>query len=305
MYKLNPLDRCNQPCPGDAGRFTAEIERLGKDFNQPLRLAWAPDVYADLWGARRRRYAQQRYGRCEHIRGWWVGAMKEVNGQLLFAPRERRRADRFQQDPHSAFRLDNGDWVQADLEENLIAEPRWIVEFKLPDRERKFHDQERFEYDTQEDFRPAEPKLGIEAKRYQYQDPMKPIDALGPYPEEGKWALHVVIANHWVRCCEQANAENRLCWGVGRAPNENDLAELIKDLTARGRAITPESDDWAARYKEEMRKINDVIAGNLAGQRRAYDEIFDEAIMGPLRHVYMRNNPDKARTVSVPELPGE
>lgn len=279
-YQISKLDPCNQPRPNDAGGFADEIVRLGRDFNLPLRLTWQPDVMAMLWGQNRRRYGLEKYGYCEHLRGWWIGHMEEVNGQLMFAPRQKVRADKYDVDPHAAFQLPNGDWVQADLDENLIAEPRWVVEYKLHDREKAFH----------------------EAERYEWEGPFTRHDALGPYPEDGKWARLFVIAQHWVKCCEEANARHELCQGIGRAPNDYDLQEVRKVLQEReSDAALPEpgTPQWEHRMAEEMRKINDEIAETNKCNLRAYDEIFDRAIMPTLRRVYRRNNPDKSPAVGI------
>lgn len=305
-YQISKLDPCNQPCPNDAGGFAAEIARIGQEFNQPMRLVWQPDVMATLWGQKRRRYGLEKYGRCEHLRGWWIGEMKEVNGETLFAPRQKVRADRFAADPHAAFKLPNGDWVQSDLEENLVAEPRWIVEYKLHDREKIFHERERYDYERElhVEFETVmengEPVL--KKKVYEYENPFKKVDALGPYPKDGKWGRLFIVAQHWIRCCEEANAEHRICQGIGRPPNDYDLQAIRQTMQERetdAKLPEPGTAAWDHQMTEEIRKINDEIAVNKAGAARAYDEIFDRAIMPTLKRVYRRNNPDKAPTVGI------
>lgn len=308
-YKISNLDPCNQPCPNDAGRFHKEIEKLGQEFNQPLRLVWGPDVYATLWGERRRRYAQSYHAPCEHLRGWWIGKLEEVETdgkkQMLFAPRQKVKADRFTADPHSGFYLPNGDWVQADLDVRLVSEPRWIVEFKLPDREKHFHNLERYDYESE---RHVERREVYDRKKgefvqkeyeYEYQNPFSKVDALGEYPEDGKWGLYIIIAQHWIRCCEKANEAGRLCWGIGRPPNDYDLETIRGDLQARHRAMEPGSEEWSNAHKKEVAIINDIIAKNKQRQSDTYDAIFDDAIMPTLRRVYNRVNPAKSNQVDI------
>lgn len=302
-YKLSKLDPCDQPCPDDAGRYAAEIARLGREFSLPLRLSWAPDIYAFLWGEKRRRYAQERFGRCEHVRRWVLGRLEMVNGTEMLAPRQYFKPDRYSLDIHALHMLPNGDCLQAEVDVKLIAEPRWIVEFKLPDRERAAHEQNR--YDAERD-RSVEIRERYDRKKqqfveerviYDYENPLTRVDALGPYPEDGKWGCYRVIAQHWIKCCQDANAEGRMCWGIGRPPHDGDLEEIRLDLQQRTAPMDPTDEHWDAKYKEEIRKINEIIAENQQGQRDLYDAIFDDAIMTTLRRVYNRNNPDKANQV--------
>lgn len=237
-YQLDPEDLTNQPSPPRPKWFDDALKNLSRQYGTRVRLVWAPEVERFLWGARRKVYA--RYQRMKLL-GWFQGAYVEVGGRQIFKSHRYHGRKAFPElNERAAHLLENGEWLMPDLHGYQIAWPRWIVELELDrQREKPFHDQERYEWD---------------------HETGQMVDALGPYPEEGKWASLFVICQHWVKCCQDANAQGRLCYGVGRAPVEDDLdwvRQWFKDRETEAKLAEPGTLDFARQVNREYRSLMD------------------------------------------------
>lgn len=240
----------NRPRPAGFEGFAKEIERLGNHNNVRLRLVWAPEVIRFLWGAERRVYAFKQERR--HT-GWLVGPMEEFNGALIHRPHSLRKPDAFRFSPEGAHRLDNGDWVKPDFRYWEVAHPRFMIEEMLdPGKERPEHERHRYEY---------------------LEETNELVDALGPYPQEGKWACIHVIAAHAFICCRNATQRQQFCYGTGRDPGGEDLAEIESRIQARNQRRRVE--DHYAFESEFMREYTATMARIKKGQERAKQNYYD------------------------------
>jgi hypothetical protein len=269
-YQLDPEEPENLLRPPGCQRFIKAFQELGKECGVGLRLIWAPEVMKFLWGKPRQRYANWK--RRRHV-GWFIGSVDEATGQ--FRMRERRKWDAFQLSPEADHRLPNGQWLVADWKEWTVAQPRWVIEERLDERkERPAHEAARYEWDP---------------------DTLQLIDALGPYPEEGKWACIQVISAHAFVCCKNATANEQLCiWGVGgRDPVDSDIEEVRQRIQARDENAKLRKDGMPteSEWKTEYQQIMDELKEGGERAKENYYEILKDAIV-PGLNVVMKERVD-------------
>jgi hypothetical protein len=224
----------NHPAPPRAKWMDVALQQIKSDFGIDLRMVWGPDVDAFRWGGMVKLYAAYATVR---NRGWFRGMyVPDGNGgQVLRRTGYHPPGDYLNYTAEGAHRLADGSWLIPDPEFRHVAWPRWIIERRAPDRERVSHEANRYEWDP---------------------DTGERIDALGPWPEGGRWFNFYVVAQHMIRCCGQANAEHRLCYGIGRDPNEHDLDHLRQTVQTEVVAPArpePGSQEWNRQYTQNVK----------------------------------------------------
>lgn len=260
------LTERNQQKPSGFDWFAKEVERIGRDSGLSLRLSWSPDVNRFYWGKWHKHYCARQYRK--HV-GWVKGKYEEIEGRNVFRAVSRHAWNAFPSlSPEGDHFLEDGHWLIADWLYWDVAWPRFVVE-KLVDEEseRPHHEANRYEYDVETN---------------------ELVDALGEYPKEGKWKCIYIVAQHWIQCCKEANAEHRLCYGVGRPPVERDVEEVRKaiheDLQfAKVGAVGSQS--WQLAMMQELRdNKTERDKANLA-MENTYGEIFKNEMMPTLRRI--------------------
>jgi hypothetical protein len=250
-------EEINRTRPAGFDDFGREVAALGKAHNVRLRLVWAPDVTRFLWGATRRVYAFKQQRR--HI-GWLVGPMVEVAGKALtHQPHTVLKPDAFSFSPEGAHLLENGDWAKPDFIYDEVAHPRFMIEEMLDEqRERPEHERHRFEY---------------------FVETNELVDALGPYPADGKFACINVIAAHAFICCRNANQKHQFCYGTGRDPGGEDLEDLKQRIQARDeRRRLGDHYDYESEFMREYNATMDKIKKGEAQAKQNYYDIFKQEL---------------------------
>lgn len=258
-------DEPNPIRPPDGQRFITAVRRIGEETGIFLRLSWAPEITSIKWGASHKTYCYKREKK--HL-AWWVGRMEDVNGTMLFKPTIRARKDAYREyEPNATHRLPNGQWLHPDLLPVEWAWPRWVIERRLQESERAAHERERYEW--------------IDGVR---------VDALGPWPEEGKWALERVIAHHFILCCEQAEAEflagkrsTGLCFGQYRPPSDADMNQLRADIIAGERIGLTATPSFEQAVAYDTKQTLDQMSESERKQNEHYKEIIQNALAPALR----------------------
>ena len=258
----------NPPRPSIPPRFAVAVERIGREADIDLRLTWAPDVVKPLWGALHKAYCYKRDSK--HL-GWWEGHMEDVNGRQLFTADRYRKKSAYDYEPNATHRLGENKWLHPDLLPQEWAWPRWIIERKLLDSERVNHERERYEW--------------VDGVR---------VDALGPWPEGGKWGCLTVIAHHFHLCCEIAEREylegkrpTGLCFGQGRPPCEQDLDDLRQSIVDGERTGLSEPTFETALDYDTRETINQLIESEYR-QNQHYGAVIQNVLTPALRMPNLR-----------------
>jgi hypothetical protein len=257
--EANPLK------PPGLDRYAREVEQISRAVSIPLRLVWAPEITSIKWGQSHRTYCCRRE---EKLRGWWEGHKE----QDVFKAARYRRPNAYGAIGPYAQQLPNGKWIHPDLNVIEYAWPRWIIERRLQDSERLNHDRERYEW--------------VNGVR---------VDALGPWPEGGKWALERVIAHHFLLCCQQAEQEflegkrpTGLCFGQYRPPADEDMETLRADIVRGDRTGLTATPTFEQAVEYDTKQTMDQSAEAERRQQAHYREVIQNALAPALRMPKLR-----------------
>jgi hypothetical protein len=246
----------NRPRPARNEDAIKHVSDLGRAQGASIRLVWAPEVTRFLWGAVRRVYAFKKER--DHV-AWRVGPMVEFKGAWIHRPHSVVPRATFTPSHIGAFRLPNGDWAYPQFDYWEVAHPRWLIEEMLdPAIEGPEHEAHRYEY---------------------FSDTNEFVDALGPYPSEGKWACIQVIAAHSGVCCNIANDAGRFCYGTGRdfgQVDEDEIMQRVQERNKRARLTDHHGQDFQRAVTAEYRDLMTKIKESERQQRNLYRDIIGE-----------------------------
>lgn len=246
----------NRPRPAGNEDAIKSVAALGRASGANIRLVWAPEVTKYLWGAIRRVYAFTK--KREHV-AWRIGPMVEFNGGWIHQPYKTAPKTAFRTDHIGAFRLPNGDWAYPQFDYWEVAHPRWLIEEMLdPMIEGPEHDAHRYEY---------------------FPESNEFVDALGPYPAEGKYACIHVVAAHSGICCKLATDRGGFCYGTGRDFGQSDLDEIqsrIYERNKRERLTDTHGEAFRRAVTAEYKSIMSQIKESERQQRNLYRDIIGE-----------------------------
>jgi hypothetical protein len=276
MAQFSSINTKNQPNPGDLDPWLeVELDRISREYNVPLRWAWAPDrerrEMVGLNGATAgypgKVYAIPNLWEAHHL-GWFrCDPLKQTRANPRGVIAYHGPGELPTKFPPNGFIQHRdektGQWWVPDIQKVQVAYSRWLIETHGPD-EREQWEEVSWNSST-----------------------LELVQELGPWTSESIWvSCGDFIAEHHPAklCCMEANQARTLCPGNYRAPDRRDTEAVERAIQLRnekGLWVGPNvtNDAAAAQALKDLVEQEEIARQQMIeGYRQALHEAINPLI---------------------------